>query len=91
MPNPLNSNIFGTQQQTTLPPDMSNNLAHIKNMMNMLRSSSNPQALIQQVAKNNPQLNQVLQLCNGRNPEQVFREMCKQRNIDADEFIKMLQ
>ena len=70
---------------------MSNNLAHIKNMMNMLKSSLNPDSLIQQVAKNNPQLSQVLQLCNGRNPEQVFREMCKQRNINADEFIKMLQ
>ena len=98
MPNPLSSNMFnGTSDNVNtlptngIPQNVSNNIAHIKNIMGMLRASSNPQELIQQVAKNNPQLNQVIQLCNGRNPEQVFRELCKQQNIDSDEFIKMLQ
>lgn len=98
MPNPLSSNMFGTtptnvSAPTTngIPQNVSNNIAHIKNIMSMLKASSNPQEMIQQVAKHNPQLNQVIQLCNGKNPEQVFRELCKQQNIDADEFIKMLQ
>jgi hypothetical protein len=31
------------------------------------------------------------QLQKGANPETLFREMCKQRNINPDEFIKDIQ
>ena len=98
MSNPLNGNINGmqfngmsNQPANGITPQMQQSAAHIKNIMGMLKSSGNPQATIQQVAQNNPQLNQVMQLCNGKNPEQVFRQMCADRGINADEFIKMLQ
>ena len=60
---------------STLPPQIMNNIRQIKNMMGM----------------NNPMLNQVLQICNGQNPEQVFRNMCKQRGVDPDAILNELR
>ncbi len=43
------------------------------------------------MAKNNPKMKPIFdQIEKGVNPEQIFRQMCKERNIDADDFIKKL-
>jgi hypothetical protein len=33
----------------------------------------------------------IEQIQSGANPEALFRELCKQRNINPDEFIKDIQ
>lgn len=62
---------------------------NIKEMITKLKGIRNPQALVDQYIKENPQLNSLIQAANG-NPEKAFRDFAKQYNIDADEIIKLL-
>lgn len=68
------------------------NMNYIKQVYDMLRNSGNPTALLNQMAQQNPQLAQIVNLikANNGNYEQTFRNMCQQRGIDADEFIRNL-
>lgn len=44
---------------------------------------------IEQMIMNNPQVKQLMQ--SGMSYEQIFRQLCKQKGINADEYIKKLQ
>ena len=63
---------------------------NIKQMAQMFKNISNPQAMIQQAIQQNPQLKAILDASNG-NYEKAFRDMAKQMNVDADEIINMLK
>lgn len=63
-------------------------------LMNAFRSAKNPQALLQQVMQNNPQLQQVMtQLQNSgggsMTPEQMARQLAKQNGISDEQLMKM--
>lgn len=58
-----------------IPPQMMQGIQQVKSFMQ---------------TPNNTPLQQVMQLCNGRNPQAVFQEMCQQQGIDPDAFIKAL-
>lgn len=74
--NPLgNGNVGG------ISPQMRQGIQQVKGLMQM--ANGNPMA--------NPQLAQVMQMCQGQNPEQVFYAMCKQRGIDANAFLQELR
>ena len=60
------------------------------NMIKQFKSISNPQAMLQQMLQKNPKVNSLIQAANG-DPEKAFRDMAKQMNIDADEFIRTLR
>lgn len=62
-----------------------------KRMMGMLNTVKNPQQTLMQVAQQNPQLNAVMQMCNGRNPQEVFYEECKKHNINPDDVMNLLK
>ena len=63
---------------------------NIKNMINAFKGVSNPQAMVQKLLNENPQLKALIEAANG-NPEQAFRNMAKQMNVDPEEIINMLQ
>lgn len=63
---------------------------NIRDMIFKFRGLSNPQAVAEKYIQDNPQLNSMIQAANG-SPETAFRNLAKQMNIDADEFIKMFQ
>ena len=67
------------------------NMGHVKQIYNMLKHSNNPNQLLEQMAMNNPQIAQTINLikANG-NYEQIFRDMCNQRGINADELIRQM-
>ena len=88
MSNPLNNNIGNMQFNNATPNP---NIAQFKNMISMLKTASNPTAMLQMLSQNNPQLAQVMQLCQGKNPEQVFRSMCAQKGINPDDIINQLK
>ena len=69
---------------------MAGNMAQIKNMIGMFRGMGNPQAMIQTMAQNNPQLQQLLRQYNG-DAKQAFYGVAKQAGIDPDELIGMLK
>ena len=68
-----------------LNPAMSN----IRNAYQMLTNAQNPMQVFQQIAGNNPQLQPILNaLRGGMNPQQLFMNMCQQRGINPQEFLK---
>ena len=72
---------------------MPGNLRMIKNMLGMVRSASNPNAMLNMLAQNNPQLRQVLDLVqqSGGSPEKAFYAACEQRGVNPQEIIDMLK
>ena len=65
-------------------------MAQIKNMIGMIRGMGNPQAMVQAMAQNNPQVRQILQQYGG-DPKQAFYGVAKQAGIDPDELLGMLK
>lgn len=72
---------------------MPQNLGKIKEMMGMVRSAGNPMAMVNQMAAQNPQMKQMVDLVNqnGGNAEQVFYAACKQRGVDPQTILNMLK
>ena len=67
------------------------NLAPLKNMLAILNSSQNPQVALQMLAQKNPQMAQVMNLVGGRNPQEVFYEMCRQKGVNPDDILNQLR
>lgn len=93
MANPLMGMMGGTPAAS--PAMGANNLIQAaqsaKRMMGMLQSVKNPQQALMAAAQQNPQLNAVMQMCNGRNPQEVFYEQCKKQGIDPNAVISALK
>ena len=56
------------------------------NMMNMVRSSGNPNAMLNQLAQSNPQLKQAMDFA-----RQAFYQMARQRGIDPEVILSQLR
>lgn len=70
-----------------------NNLMQIKQMMNMVRSAGNPQAMLQSIAQNNPQMKQVMNIVNqsGGDPKAAFYKMAEEKGVNPDQVLSMLR
>lgn len=62
-----------------------------KRMMGMLQSVKNPQQALMAAAQQNPQLNAVMQMCQGKDPQQVFYEQCKKNGVNPEDILKQLR
>ena len=72
-------------------PMNSNNMNYYRNIYQMLCNSNNPMQMMKQMANNNPQMQPIIDLMNrGASPKDIFIDMCKQRGINPDEFIKQV-
>ncbi len=65
------------------PAQIQNGIDAARNLMNTLQ---NPTQML-----NDPRVRQALNLCRGSTPEQVFYQMCAQRGIDPQAFLRALQ
>lgn len=84
MPNPFNALNPGN-------PMNANKMGNLRNMYQSLVNSRNPMALFQQMAYRNPSLQPIAQaLGNGANPQQIFNNLCSQRGIDPQEFLRQI-
>ncbi len=83
------------QQLNSQPNNLSlskNNLNNVKQLINMFKGSSNPQALLNNLAQSNPQVQNIYSLLqNGKNPRQLFYEMAKKKNINPDSILQLFQ
>lgn len=72
---------------------VNNNVMQVKSMMNMVQNSQNPQAVLSQLAMNNSNVAQVLNLIrqSGGDPKTAFYSLAKQKGIDPDQIIAMLR
>lgn len=63
----------------------------IGKFMNMVKAGNNPQALMNQMVQQNPQLKQALPLIQGKSPQQletVFSNLCKQCGTTPEEVLR---
>ena len=66
-------------------------LGQAMGMINQVRQSGNPQAMMQQMAAQNPNVKKAMDMCQGKIPEQVFMDMCRQNGIDPGQITGMLK
>lgn len=62
-------------------------------MMQMLRGAQNPMQTMMQLSRQNPQLNQIMQMTNGKTPaqmEQMVRQAAQQRGVDLNQLAQQL-
>ena len=61
--------------------------------MQMFKSSSNPQAFIQQMMANNPKATDALRLIQtyGGDARAAFYDLARQKGIDPEAFLKSIQ
>lgn len=81
--NPLMNAIGGQPTNTS-------NIQQIKRMMNMFKSIQNPQEAMNQLAKQNPMVANIIQMSNG-DLKGTFYKMCQGKGVNPDDIIKQLQ
>ena len=62
-------------------------------MVQMLRGAQNPMQTMMQLSQQNPQLNQIMQMTNGKTPaqmEQMVRQAAQQRGVDLNQIAQQL-
>lgn len=60
-------------------------------VVNQIRQTGNPQAAINAMAQQNPNIKKAMDMCKGKNPEQVFKQMCQQSGMDPGQFTGMMK
>ena len=65
----------------------------LKGMMNLMKSGGNPQAMVQNMLASSPQANTVMNLVNQHDGDAraAFYDLAKQKGVDPDQFLSMLQ
>lgn len=89
MANPLSKFLVQHPGQV---PAQSNQLANqvvdqrmlngLQNMVSMFNGSNHKEAVLKTLASANPQMAEIMQLCSGKDPKEVFIEGCRQKGID---------
>lgn len=63
-------------------------------LMQFLNGGGDPQKLVEQVLQENPQARQFMQqmknTTNGRSPKEMALQLAKQRGIDPDQLVQMV-
>ena len=67
-------------------PMMNNN--NIREMMQLVKTASNPGAMMQQLAVKNPQLRDLM---NVKNPKEAFFNKCWELGVNPSEFLSQLK
>lgn len=66
-------------------------MAQAMNIINQIKRNGNPQAAINAMAQQNPNVKKAMEMCQGKNPQQVFEQMCRQNGIDPAQFTEMMK
>ena len=65
-------------------------MAQMKNMVDMVKNSNNPQALIQNLVQQNPRVQALIQQYGG-DPKTAFYSLAQQKGINPDDILNMLK
>lgn len=84
-------NILGRSSPMPFSQPLMQGIQQTKQFMSMLSGTGNPMQALTAMVGQNPVIGQVMQMCRMQNPEQVFRNMCRQKGIDADAFVAQLK
>ena len=68
-------------------------MGQIKQMMQVVKSAGNPQAMLNQLMMTNPNMRQVMEIVQryGGDPMTAFRETARERGIDPQEILDMMK
>lgn len=66
-------------------------IQQLKSMMAMLNGNANPGMVLQSLAQSNPQFQQVLQMCQGQNPKDVFYTRCQEMGVNPDDILNLFR
>lgn len=80
--NPLMSMISGGMPQ---------GVSNLMKMVGVVRNSGNPGAVLQNMAQNNPAIKQAMDLCQGKNPRDVFMQECQNRGVNPQQIMSMIK
>lgn len=80
----------GILQQLAMANPMT---GQIKQMMSMVQAAQNPQAMLNQMMQNNPQMQQAMKLINqhGGDAQKAFYSLAQERGVDPQEILRMLK
>ena len=70
----------------------SSRLGPLRQMMGAVKAAQNPMAALQQMAGQNPQIQQALQLVqqSGGDPQAALNKLCQERGIDPQQILSMI-
>lgn len=70
-----------------------NRAAPLKQMLNSVRMAGNPQAMMDQMLRNNPNYSRALELVrqNGGNAQKAFYDLANQYGVDPNEILNSLK
>lgn len=62
-------------------------------LINMVKSSGNPQAMMNQIMSNNPQVRQIMNYVNqnGGDPKAAFYKLAEKKGINPEEILSQLK
>lgn len=67
-----------------------NPMGDMRSMYQAFANSRNPMELFSRVAMQNPNLQPIMQMLRGQDPQAVFNTLCRQRGIDPTAFMRNL-
>lgn len=60
-------------------------------MLQMIKMSQNPLESLRAICGDNPALQTTLDICQGRNPQEVFFEECQRKGIDPESILSQIR
>ena len=64
---------------------------YMRDVYNAMRQSRDPMQMFMRLAGNNPQMQPIINaMQNGMNPQQIFNNLCQQRGINPQQFLKTI-
>lgn len=60
-------------------------------MIGLLKNAGNPAAMLQNIAQSDPAIKKAMDMCQGKNPQQVFMEQCQAQGINPQSVIGNLK
>ena len=71
----------------------SQGVSQIKNLMTAIKMAQNPQMALQQLAAQNPKLNEVMKIVeeNGGDAKAAFYKMAKEKGVDPNDILAQLR
>jgi hypothetical protein len=69
---------------------MNNPMGNVMNMIRAVKTAQNPTAMIQNMAAQNPQVQQAIRMAGG-DPKAAFYNLARQRGVNPDDVLNMLR
>ena len=56
-------------------------------MIGLLKNAGNPATMLQNMAQSDPAIKKAMDMCQGKNPQQVFMEQCQAQGANPQSII----